>query len=290
MAIISSREMPGTSERRFGERFVAERRFVITHDGTVPSVNAAAAEVGVTAFGQQHPEYPIGVVGWNIEENYEGSQYHVLLTLEYGGEVGNDPNAFVAPTLRPAVWSFQTQGTTVPALYYYNGSGNGDLRPLTNSAFDYFEGLTTDESQVKVLIKENRTNFPNGLAFLTNTINSTPWIGGQTHTWKCQGISAELRWEIFGELSYRFWAVTVELLFRQTGWPLQLPDVGFNYLDGGQKRRGMVFDFENAEWVASPGPIGLDGSGNQTLGAPAVLTRRVHREIDFNSYFALPPS
>ena len=88
---------------------------------------------------------------------------------------------------------------------------------------------------------------------------------------------------------YRYWAVKVEILFRQTGWPLQLPDVGFNFLSGGQKRRGMVLDFENAEWVASPGPIGLDGSGNQTLGAPEILTRRVHREVNFNAYFGAPP-
>lgn len=292
MAVVSWRELPRTVERRFGERFVAERQFVLTHDGTPPDGDDALSEVGIASFGTAHPDYAlIGVTGVSLEENYEDSQYHTLLSVEYGGDVADDPDAFVAPTLRPAKWTFTTQGTTVPALYYYQGSGNGTQRPLTNSAFDYFEGLTTDEAQCKVVIRENRATFPNALAIaLTNTINSSPWIDGATHCWKCQGINGELKFEIFGETRYRYWEVTVELLFRQTGWPLQLPDVGFNYLSGGQKRRAMVFDFENAEWVASPGPVGLDGSGNQTGGAPAILTRRVHREVNFNSYFASPPA
>jgi hypothetical protein len=179
----------------------------------------------------------------------------------------------------------------VPALFYFDQSGNASTKPLTNSAFDYFSGLTTDEAQCKIIIQENRTNFPSQRAIdLTNTINSSSWIGGATHTWKCQGINGELKFEVFGEVLYRYWSVTVELLYRQTGWPLQLPDVGFNFIANNQKRRAVVFDFENGEFVASPNPVGLNGSGAQTLGAPAILTRRVHREVNFNSFFANPPA
>lgn len=292
MAVVSWRELPRTVERRFGERFIAERQFVLTHDGTPPTVPDAATAVGLSSLGQSHPDYAyIGAAGWKLEENYEDSQYHTLFVVEYGGNVQDDPDAFVAPTARPAKWTFTTQGTQVPALFYYEGSGNGTMRPLTNSAYDYFEGLTTDEAQCKVVIRENRATFPSALAIaLTNTINSTTWIGGATHCWKCQGINGELKFEIFGETRYRFWEVTVELLFRQSGWPLQLPDVGFNFIANNQKRRAVVFDFENAEWVASPGPVGLDGNGGLTLGAPAILTRRVYREVNFNSYFASPPA
>jgi len=291
MAIISSRELPRTFERRFGERFAAERLFVLTHDGTPPTVDEAAVNVGISGFGTPHPSYPIAAVGADLEENYEDSQYHTLLRVYYGGDNNKDPDGFVAPTSRPARWAFTTQGPPVPALFYYAGAGNGDLRPLTNSAFDAYDSLTTDEAQCKITITENRASFPSLAISLTNTINAAPWIGGATHTWKCQGISSELQWEVFGEQTYRFWKTTVELLYRQTGWPLQLPDVGFNFLGGDpvQKRRAMVFDFENAEWVASPGPVGLDGSGGLTLGAPEILVRRVHREVDFNTFFASPP-
>ena len=291
MAILSFRELPRTFERRFGERFVAERRFVFTVDASGTTAQEAANTAGVANFGVAHPDYPIGLLEVTFDDSYEESRYHSLLTARYGGDVQTDPDQFLAPTLRPAVWSFQTQGTTVPALFYYSGSGNGTQLPLTNSAFDYFEGLSTDEAQCKVVIKENRANFPSSLAIdLTNTINSTEWLGGVAGTWKCQGINGELKYEVFGESILRYWAVTVELLYRQTGWPLRLPDVGFNFLSGGQKRRAMVFDFQNGEWVASPGPVGLDGTGALASGAPDILTRRVHREIDFNSYFAAPPA
>jgi len=60
--------------------------------------------------------------------------------------------------------------------------------------------------------------------------------------------------------------------------------VGFNFIAGGEKRRAMVFDFQNGEWIASPNPVGLDGSGGQTLGAPAILTRRVNPRADFSTF------
>jgi hypothetical protein len=293
MPILSSRELPRTFDRKFGESFVAERQFVVTFDGTPPTVDEAATHaLGVPSqFGLLHPEYPIRLVGAQLEENYEESQYHTLVKLQYGGAVQNNPDDFIQPLLRPDRWSIQTQGVTVPALFYYVGGGNGTTAPLTNSAFDYFESLTSDEAQVKVVIQTNRQAFPNGLFVpLTNAINSSPWLGGATHCWKCQGLGAELKYEVFGETLYRYWEIKVELLYRQTGWPLQLPDVGFNFIAGNQKRRAMVFDFQNAEWVASPGPVGLDGNGGLTLGAPAILIRRVHPEIDFNSFFAAAPA
>lgn len=290
MGILSYRELPRTVNRRFGERFVASRQWVLTLDDTGATASTAATTVGVD-IGSAHPEFPIYCGDVTYNESYEGSRYHSLFVAEYGGDVATDPSQYLTPVLRPAVWSFQTQGTTVPALYYYSGSGNGTQLPLTNSAFDYFEGLTTDEAQCKIVIKENRATFPSSIAIaLTNTINASPWIGAPAHSWKCQGITGELRHEIWAEQLVRFWEVTVELLYRQTGWPLQLPDVGFNYVSGGQKRRAVVFDFENSEWVASPGPVGLNGSGGLANGAPAILPRRVHREVEFNSYFANPPA
>jgi hypothetical protein len=50
----------------------------------------------------------------------------------------------------------------------------------------------------------------------------------------------------------------------------------------------MVFDFENSEWIASPNPVGLDGSGGQTGGAPAILNRRVCPAGNLTSTFGTP--
>jgi hypothetical protein len=292
MAVLSWRELPRTLERRFGERFAAERRFVFTLDDSGATLSQALAALNPAInIGTLHPEFPLPALNFDYEESYEESRYHSLLTVGYGGDIADDPDQFLAPTLRPAKWSFQTQGTTVPALFYYDQSGNNSTKPLTNSSFDYFQGLTTDEAQCKVVIQENRVNFPSQRAIdLTNTINSLAWLDGDPYTWKCQGINGELKYEVFGENLVRYWSVTVELLYRQTGWRLLLPDIGFNFIANNQKRRAMVFDFENGEWVASPNPVGLNGSGAITLGAPAILERRVHREVNFNSFFASPPS
>jgi hypothetical protein len=42
--------------------------------------------------------------------------------------------------------------------------------------------------------------------------------------------------------------------------------------------------------VASASPIGLNGSGNQTFGQPAILYRRVNPAMDFTSLLGLPPT
>lgn len=294
MAIISHRELPRTFDRRFGERFAAERRFVVTVDDNGCTLQEAYTAVGIPNLGALHPEHPIRFLEAEYQEHYEDSRYHNLVIARYGGDIQQDPDQLLAatPTLRPAKWSFVTQGTTVPAFFYFDQAGNASRKPLTNSAFDFFQGVTTDEAQCKIVIQDNLTNFPTTLAvFLTNTINSVDWLStGDTHRWKCQGINGELKFEVVGESIYRYWQVTVELMYRQTGWNLQLPDVGFNFIANNQKRRAVVFDFENAEWVASPGPVGLDGNGGLTLGAPAILERRVHGEVDFNAYFASPPT
>jgi hypothetical protein len=69
-----------------------------------------------------------------------------------------------------------------------------------------------------------------------------------------------------------------------------LPDVGWNFIAGGQKRRAMVFDFENSEWVPSPNPIGLDGSGGPSpTGYPEILIRPVNPEANLSSIFGSTP-
>lgn len=87
----------------------------------------------------------------------------------------------------------------------------------------------------------------------------------------------------------RFYRATAELLYRQSGWALMLPDIGYNFISGGQKRRAMVFDFENSEWVPSPNPVGLDGFGNLANGQPEILIRPVNPQVSFSALFGATP-
>jgi hypothetical protein len=291
MAVLHHYELPRSGEFRFGEAPGLERRFVCVVD------NPGATTFGQCSFaigvdiGSFHPEYTqVPCTSAEVIEGYEGSRYHIEVVYRY--EVNEDLVENVNPLQRADKWRFETGGVTVPALYYFDGAGNGtaDLRPLTNSAFDYFEGLTVDEAQSQAVITGNRPTFPSSLAVaLTNTINFSPYLGGAANTWKCAGIAATRESKLVGTQVVNYWSFTTTLIYRQTGWNLLLPDMGFNALVGGQKRRVMTFDFENSEWVASPVPMGLDGLGAQTFGAPAILTRRVYRQVNFNTYFGTPP-
>lgn len=301
MSVQSFRELPRLYEREVGQSPTLVRRFVVTlsDDTLVDTTGAgegnptdtllALGEVfGATSFGLAHPEfssYTLKKV--RCEEGYEGSPYHMLVVGEYGVI---DSDLVLSPASRSVQWTFEATGQDVPALFYYSGAGNATQYPLTNSAYDYFQGLTTREQLVRARAVKNYSAFPTSQMGATNSVNNATYFGGAAHTWLVEGVNTELVREEFAGSLVTYWKTTIQLLYRQTGWDLLLPDVGFNFLSGGQKRRAMVFDFENAEWIASPGPVGLDGAGNQTLGAPAILTRRVYPEANFTSLFPVPPS
>jgi hypothetical protein len=277
-------ELPRSGEFRFGESPGLERRFVCkVTPGT--SFASLADAIGVD-IGSAHPEYrAVPCTSVDINEGYEGSQHHVEVVYRY--EINDDILENINPLLRPDKWTFETQGVAVPAFTYFDG---GTQKPLTNSAFDYFEGLTVDEAQTKVVIEANRPNFPSALATtLTNAVNSDVFLGAGANFWKCQGITGELRRDLVGTRIIKYWKITTTLMYRQTSWNLLIPDMGFNFIGGGQKRRVMTFDFENSEWIPSPVPMGLNGSGAQTFGAPAILNRRVYRQANFNAFFGAPP-
>lgn len=292
---------------RFGEspqfiRRIQERRegFSVTiRDGVVLDL---AGRLGID-FGDPHPTYrgayctDIATSTGSEEEN--GVRFHVEeLTATYtvpqieGRPIETEGAQFDPhPLSRPDTWSFQTQGASIAALSYYDDSNT--QRPLTNSAFSPLLGLSVDEAQTKVVIRGNRATFPSALATaLTNCVNQSPWLGGAADCWKVQGINGELKYEVVNGSLVRYWEVVVEVLYRQTGWNLLIPDVGFNYISGGQLRRAVVWDSENNEWLASADPVALNGSGGLAGPgqAPAILTRRVYRRVNFSSYFGDPPN
>jgi hypothetical protein len=242
--------------------------------------------VGVDFFSI-HPTYtdgPYRVRKMTLTEGYEGSPYHVHLLAEYGIVTQDE---MTAPTNRSAVWEFDSAPGEVPALTYFDGT---TLRPLTNSAYDYFPGLVTQESTVVAKVTKNFATFPSSWVAAQNCVNNAEYLGCPAHAIKVQKVTVQTAREQFGASLVSYWSATAELHYRQSGHNLQLPDIGWNFIDGGEKRRAMVFDFENSEWIASPNPVGLNGSGALTLGVPAILNRRVNPEANFSSIFGTPPT
>jgi len=198
-----------------------------------------------------------------------------------------DPN----PLARADIWKWSTGGLQVPSLYYYE---TGDvLTPLQNSAQDFFEGVTTDISTLQASISGNRATFDYGLATtVTNSVNLSAYLGGAAYTWKCSGIAANPAVEVVNEVEIRYWQVEVTLEYRPDGWPLQLPNVGWNFLSSGTKRRVTV-DYDPGsgqpiEKVPASNPQPLTSDGALSTGAPTVLVRRVHKAVNFQQYFGTP--
>lgn len=296
MAVLSSRELVGRSfQHRFGEAPTAERRFAVTLDDPATNTQEILNQVGI-AHGDYHPEYTyLRCVEGNVSENAP-DPWHAEITYRYqvpelGGNQDFDPN----PLARPDVWSFSTGGAQVPALIYYEGAGNADVRPLVNAAGDFFEGLTMDESEVRASISGNRASFPLATAAaVTNSINNASYLGGAAYTWKCTGISAQQATEVVNGIELNYWQVSVELAYRQSGWPLLLPHVGWHYIDGSDKKVCWVYsDDTPPKKIAAAFPQPLDTDGSLLYpgagGMPDILTRRINPAIDFSSYFGVPP-
>lgn len=286
MPVVNIKEMAQTGTFKFGESPELTRRLILTVDE--PGVDTPVTivqQVGID-IGSPHPVFlgvPCNQI--SINENFDNSPYHIEFIAIY--DRGETDIEEANPLARRSQWKFETMGQAVPALFHYAG---GQQLPLTNSAFDLFEGLTTDEAMCRATVTSNLRNFPVALATAaTNRINAQGYLFGNPRTWKCQGITAEYKQEDVAGRVVDYWEVTSVLMFRMSGWDLLLPDMGFNALVGGQKQRVMTFDAENSEFIPSPVPMGLDGNGAQTFGAPALLVRQIYLEANFSSLFGFPP-
>lgn len=285
MAITKVTELATVSAaRRFGEPPSFQRKWVVEVDNPTTTQTAIANATGVV-FLQSHPEASYARAMNVAVSNYNSSRWHYEVTWDY--ELPKQANAQGNPLARPDIWRWTTGGLQVPALYYYDGT---TVKTLTNSAGDYFEGATTDISTLQASISGNRVMFDYALATaVTNAVNSDAFLGSAVHTWKCSGIAGTPAVEVVNEVEVRYWQIEVTLEYRPDGWPLQLPNVGYNYLDEGIKTRAYVISpAPENEKVPASNPQPLTTSGALKTGTPDILTRRVHPAIPFSTYFGTP--
>jgi hypothetical protein len=293
MSVLAFREvLPRTFTHRFGESPTAERKFVVTT--TEPVAHQLLLNTVGIFHGASHPEF--AYLRCTEGSVTEPDRQHAEITYRYEvPNVGNEdyqPN----PLARRDVWSFSVSSAAVPALYYYHGSSNSDIRPLVNAAGDYIEGLQAVEGEIKATITGNRPTFPLSVAgSVTNSINSAPYLGGAAYTWLCQGVSAQQQLEVVNDVEVKYWSVSVELVYRSSTWVMKIPHVGWHYITGGSKTKCWVYQGEGSEKekVDASAPQALTNAGNMKYpggeGNPDQLLRRVHQAIDFTGYFGTPP-
>jgi hypothetical protein len=288
MAVINGREVTGRSfTHEFGDFPTAERRFVVTLNSPDTPTQDIINYVGIPHLAA-HPEYPyLRMINATVTEA-SPTPFHAEVTCSYGvpGLEERDPN----PLNRPDVWSFSTSAAAVPAFFYYD---NNVRKVLTNTAGDFFEGAQTEESEVRATIQSNRLAFPLSLAIqVTGCVNQGGYIGAPEHYWKCAGISASRAVEVVNDVEVNYWQVTSELVYRQSGWPLQLPNVGYNCIEGGEKVRAYVKNPDDtSEKIPCASPIALNQDGSiKTSGVPDILVRRVNLAVPFVPLFGTPPT
>lgn len=291
MSIVSTKELfrKGVFEVNKNNLLYREWVCVLSDDAIASPITDpdVATALGID-LGTRHPVYnAYRVRKVTITEGHGGSPYHVHVAAEYGIVLDND---LLAPTSRAAKWEFDSTPSEVPAFYYFSGSGNNTTLPLTNSAYDYFPGLVTQEAMVAIKVSKNFATLPLSWLAAQNFVNNATYMGCAPHTLTVQKVTVTQETEDLQGQNYAFWKATAEIQFRQSSHNLFLPDIGFNFLDNGQKRRCMVYDFQNETWIPSPNPVGLNGSGAQTGGTPAILNRRVKPETSFQALFGTPPT
>lgn len=293
MSILGSREiLPRTFTHRFGEAPTAERRFSVTMTQPVPH-QQVLNQVGIF-HGSMHPEFSyLRCVEGSINET---DRQHAEITYRYEVPAVGSQDAQPNPLARPDVWSFSTSSAAVPALLYYHGTGNSDIRPLVNAAGDFIEGLQAVEGEVKATISGNRQAFPLAVAAsVTNSINASGYLGGAPFTWLCQGISAQQQVEVVDGSEIKYWSVSVELVYRASTWILKVPHIGWHYIDNGNKTKVWAYEGEGStkEKVPASAPQPLTETGGLLYpgasGVPQQLLRRVHQAIDFAPFFGVPP-
>jgi hypothetical protein len=285
MSVIKITELPAvTAGRKFGEPPTFQRKYLVEVNDPMTTQTDMVNAVPVS-FLDSHPEADY-CLAMNVSvSNYNGSRWHYELTWDY--ELPKQENPDKNPLARPDIWKWTTGALQVPALYYYDGD---TVKPLQNTANDFFEGATTDISTLQASISSNRATFDYGLATaVTNSVNSDTFLGAAQYTWKCSGISGQPAVEVVNEQTVRYWQIEITLEYRPDGWPLQLPNVGYNYIDGSDKKRVWVWNDDKTERVPASNPQPLNNSGGLATGAPTILSRRVHRAVQFSQYFGTPP-
>jgi hypothetical protein len=294
MAVLSYREvLPRTLSHKFGEAPTAELKYVCTLDGATNTQDIINT-VGIF-HGAAHPEFSY-LLCLNVAVS-ETDAFHAEVTYSFESPQEGIQEFQTSPLARADIWSFSTSGVAVPTFRYYNGTGNTDIKPLINSAGDIIPGAQSIEGELKLSIAGNRATFPiaNAVA-VTGALNSDSFLGAAAYQWMCHGISGQPAVEVVNGQEVNFWQVTAELSFKASGYQLYLPNVGWNYVSSGSKKRCYVFEEGGIEKIASASVMALNDDGSIRFntdftgsGAPEILSRRVNPAVAFATYFGTPP-
>lgn len=296
MGVIDYEELPREpATRRFGEPPVFGRKWIVRVDDPATPETVVVNAVPVV-FLDPHPE-AFYLKAFDVSRDYlDGNRWAHVVTWKY--EVPKQANLDKNPLARPDIWKWSTGGVQIPCLTYYDATDT--LRALVNTAGDFIEGLTEEEPTLTASISGNRATYDYNLAASVHgALNNAPYLGFAKWCWQVNGIRGEPAVEVVNEQEIRYFKVEVELTAKASTWVMQLPNVGWNYVSSGVRKRVFVWydpgGGEALQMVPASNPQPLDANGNIVTASPGegnppmILQRRTKKQINFTQYFGIPP-
>lgn len=226
-------------------------RIILSSPGETVNVEGAC---GVT-IGSPHPadgDY----LCTTYNANYEGDSRLVLIvTFSYAVEADGEQRNQQPPESRPATWSISSAIYERPVRswrYRLNAAGAwGGPAPASNSADDFYDGVTTLDAMVTISIRQFSLNDITTHAQHVGSINEEEIRLGSLvmvpHTVMLRGVQAEAVAIPYGDQIYRGFNATYEFAYRENrthvhfgangangfvevalGWDIAVPQTGFN--------------------------------------------------------------
>lgn len=183
----------------------------------------------------------------------------VVMTIKYSSRQPKDDDNDDPNNTDPETWkriTIQTQQMTEPAHGYPSlaqaqAQKNADF--ARNSAGDPVDGIEEDVALVRMTYTNTAVTTPNfqKLTSFVNTCNDSDFLGAKAYELRCTGWSGEY------DQKNNVWSISLEFLYKRSGWQIEFYDVGFNEIIDGQRR--AILD-KAGNPVSKPVP--LDGNGH----------------------------
>lgn len=241
-----------TKDPSFGEILASTATFTNLGNKRLPQINDAV-QVGSKRF----------YVTARDLSHFKDNERAVRMTVRYDSKAEEDDEQPDPPNgTDPETWqriTIQTQQMTGPALGWIDSVETIDKPQFSadqdvprNSAGDPVDGLEEDTALIRMTYTNTQVPNPNfqKLQEYTNTCNTVDFLGALPYTVRCVGWSGEY------DQANQVWSISIEFLFKPTGWVIEFYDVGFNEIVDGKRR--AILDLAGNP-VSKPVP--LDGNG-----------------------------
>ena len=296
MAIVYTRELPrerGQSGKH-GETYTYTRAFLVRTDSPTEPLPNITNATGLAWLDDHPDDASVGALEFDTTPADDSSLLYYV-KVKYGARPVNatpdtpPPNVpgTISGLMKFPVWSGSSGVTTTPCLEDKDGE------KICNSAGCPLEGQEMEMADAKLTLTNyaaTHTAWMTMAATYTNTCNSATWNGGAVDTWKCQGCAAKLTTENVNAITYVFWELTWEFIYRPLNWHLKPWDIGFTErcgTDGVPSASGTAWKtIKGVDGKVSPRPVALAGGVAKGAGQkPDPLDFIIYKQQNFTTAF-----